>query len=176
METDRPRLGFLGTGVLGAAIVERLLTRGYRVTAWNRSPGRLAAVTALGAAAGETPAAVAAASDIVMLCVLDGAAVEEVCFGPGGVAEAKGGAATLVDFDRAGADDMARSGGHRRRLVMRRSRAPPARGRSPSLGGADDAVGRVRLRRRGRRELTHPARGWADSESAQPGDRRRCHR
>ena len=45
-----------------------------------------------------SPAAVATASDIVMLCVLDGAAVEEVCFGPGGVAAARGGAATLVDF------------------------------------------------------------------------------
>ena len=91
MGSDRPRLGFLGIGVLGAAMVERLLARGYQVTAWNRSPERLAAVTALGAVAAETPAAVAAASDIVMLCVLDGAAVEEVCFGPGGVAEAQDG-------------------------------------------------------------------------------------
>ena len=98
MAKDRPRLGFIGIGVLGAAMVERFLKRGYGVTAWNRSPERLAAVTAHGAVAAATPAAVAAASDIAMLCVLDGAAVEEVCFGPGGVAEAKDGAATLVDF------------------------------------------------------------------------------
>ncbi len=33
-----------------------------------------------------------------MLCVLDGPAVEAVCFGKNGVAEAKGGAGTLIDF------------------------------------------------------------------------------
>ena len=98
MASERPRLGFIGIGVLGAAMVERFLARGYRVTAWNRSPDRLASVTALGAVAAETPAAVVTACDIVMLCVLDGTAVEEVCFGPGGIAEARNSAATLVDF------------------------------------------------------------------------------
>ena len=98
MASERPRLGFIGIGVLGAAMVERFRKRGYEVSVWNRTPARLAGVTALGAVAAETPAAVAAQSDIVMLCVLDGPAVEEVCFGPGGVAEAGDGAATLVDF------------------------------------------------------------------------------
>ena len=151
MANDRPRLGFIGLGVLGAAMVERFLTRGYAVTVWNRSPERLVAVTALGAAAAETPGAVAAASDIAMLCVLDGAAVEEVCFGPGGVAETKGGAATLVDFSTippvltvdlagrlkaaTGADwiDAPVSGGP---PVAREGKL------TTMLGGADDAVAR----------------------------------
>ena len=96
--TERPRIGFIGIGVLGAAMVERLLKRGYEVAAWNRSPDRLALVTAFGAVAKDTPAAVAADADIVALCVLDGPAVEQVCFGPGGIAEAKDGARTIIDF------------------------------------------------------------------------------
>ncbi len=152
MASERPRLGFIGIGVLGAAMVDRLLARGYRVSVWNRTPARLAGVTALGAVAAETPAAVAAESDIAMLCVLDGAAVEEVCFGPGGVAEAKDRARTLVDFSTippeltvalaarlkaaTGADwiDAPVSGG-----------PPVAREGKLAImvGGADDAVARV---------------------------------
>jgi 3-hydroxyisobutyrate dehydrogenase len=98
MASERPRLGFIGIGVLGAAMVERFLALGFAVNVWNRTPARLAGVTALGAVAAESPAAVAATSDIAMLCVLDGAAVEEVCFAPGGIAEATDGARTLVDF------------------------------------------------------------------------------
>ncbi len=94
----KPRIGFIGIGVLGAAMVQRLLKQGFQVAAWNRSPERLKLVTGHGAVAKETPAAVATGSDIVMLCVLDGPAVEDVCFGPGGVAEAKGSAHTLIDF------------------------------------------------------------------------------
>lgn len=152
METDRPRLGFVGIGVLGAAMVERFLARGYHVTVWNRSPDRLAPVVALGAVAAATPAAVAAASDIVMLCVLDGAAVEEVCFGPGGVAEAQHGAALLVDFSTIPPElavDFAR------RLKAATGAAwidAPVSGGPPvaregkltvMLGGADEAVARL---------------------------------
>jgi 3-hydroxyisobutyrate dehydrogenase len=152
MATDRPRLGFLGIGVLGAAMVERFLARGYQVTAWNRSPGRLAAVTAHGALAAETPATAASASDIVMLCVLDGAAVEKVCFGPGGVAEATGGATTLVDFSTI-PPDLTVVLARRLKAVMGAdwidapvSGGPPVAraGRlTIMLGGADDAVAGV---------------------------------
>lgn len=153
MATDRPRLGFIGIGVLGAAMAGRFLEQGYRVTVWNRSPERLPAVTRLGASAAATPAEAAAASDIAMLCVLDGAAVEAVCFGTGGVAEAKNGARTLVDFSTVppelavvlaerlkaanGADwiDAPVSGGP---PVAREGRL------TIMLGGADDAVARVR--------------------------------
>ncbi len=152
MANDRPRLGFIGIGVLGAAMIERFLARGYRVTAWNRSAERLAPVVALGAVAAATPAAVAAASDIAMLCVLDGAAVEEVCFGPGGVAEAENGAATLVDFSTVPPEltvDLARrlraaTGGEWIDAPV--SGGPPVAREGKlaiMLGGAGDAVARV---------------------------------
>ena len=53
-----------------------LLDLGYSVTVWNLEPERLATVLPHGAVAAESPAAVAAASDIVMLCVLHMEAVE----------------------------------------------------------------------------------------------------
>lgn len=43
------RIGFIGLGAMGAAIAANLLKAGHRVTAWNRSPGALAALAAKGA-------------------------------------------------------------------------------------------------------------------------------
>jgi len=94
----KARIGFVGLGVLGIAMAERLLKRGWPVAVWNRSPGRAELLVPHGGAPKTTPAEVAARSDVVMLCVLDGPAVEDVVFGPGGVAEAKAGARTLIDF------------------------------------------------------------------------------
>jgi 3-hydroxyisobutyrate dehydrogenase len=86
-----PRLGFIGIGIMGEAMVRRLLERGHGpVTVWNREPERLETVLPHGAVAAGSPAAVAEASDVVMLCVLHTAAVEGVVFGPGGVAAAPG--------------------------------------------------------------------------------------
>src|SRR5687767_2944024 len=73
---NRPRIGFLGIGIMGEAMVRRLLDLGFPVTVWNLEPARLDTVVPHGAVAAESPAAVAAASDIVMLCVLHMAAVE----------------------------------------------------------------------------------------------------
>lgn len=88
------RLGFIGLGLMGAPMVRRLLECGHQVSVWNREDDRYAEVS--GAARMDDPAAVRAASDIVLLCVLDGDAVEQVCFGPRGIA-AQPGADLLID-------------------------------------------------------------------------------
>ncbi|MEX1316566.1 MAG: NAD(P)-binding domain-containing protein, partial [Synechococcaceae cyanobacterium] len=42
-------IALLGTGLLGAAIGQRLLERGETVRAWNRHPDRLIPLASLGA-------------------------------------------------------------------------------------------------------------------------------
>ena len=91
----RPRIGFVGIGIMGAPMVRRLMARGWQVSVWNLEPQRLAEVP--GAAIMDSPAAVRAASDIVIFCVLHGDAVEECCFGGRGIARAVGGASLLID-------------------------------------------------------------------------------
>ncbi|MGX5734078.1 NAD(P)-dependent oxidoreductase [Bosea thiooxidans] len=97
----RPRIGFIGIGIMGEAMVRRLLDLGYPVTAWNLEPERLDTVAPHGAIAAESPAAVAAASDIVMLCVLHMQAVERCVFTEDGVAAAGRGPSLLIDFSTA---------------------------------------------------------------------------
>ena len=82
----RPRLGFIGIGIMGEAMTRRLLERGWQVTVWNLEPERLDLVTPHGAVAAASPAQVVSASDIVLMCVLDGTAVEQCVFGERGIA------------------------------------------------------------------------------------------
>jgi 3-hydroxyisobutyrate dehydrogenase len=88
-------------------MVRRLLDRGHRdIAVWNLEPGRLDLVVPHGAVAAPTPAAVAAASDIVMVCVLHTEAVRSVVFSSDGVAAA-GGAAGRLLVDLSTADPAA---------------------------------------------------------------------
>ena len=95
--TRKPALGFIGIGIMGEAMALRLLEQGFAVTAWNLTPDRYAKVVPAGARRAESPAAVAAASDIVLMCVLDAPAVENCCFGENGLATAQGAGKIVVD-------------------------------------------------------------------------------
>ncbi|MGJ7542980.1 NAD(P)-dependent oxidoreductase [Variovorax sp. LT1R16] len=81
--SSRPRVGFIGLGLLGSAMAHRLLAQGWALTVWNLESDRVAPLVAAGAVAAPNPAGVAAASDIVLLCVLDGPAVQACVFGNG---------------------------------------------------------------------------------------------
>ena len=78
---DKLALGFIGLGIMGTPMAGRLLDAGYEVAVWNRTAAKAEALAARGATAADTPAAVARAADIVMLCVTDTAAVEAVALG-----------------------------------------------------------------------------------------------
>jgi 3-hydroxyisobutyrate dehydrogenase len=101
-----PRLGFIGIGIMGEAMVRRLMECGHGpITVWNLEPERLGTVVPHGAIPAASPADVAAASDVVMLCVLHTDAVRSVVFGAEGVVQAPGGAGkVLVDLSTADPD------------------------------------------------------------------------
>lgn len=98
MTTESPRLGYVGLGLMGGPMARRLMDSGYVLTVWNRDPAKAAALVADGAALAVSPAAVAAASDIVFTCLTDTDAVEAVVFGPDGVAAGARAGTVLVDF------------------------------------------------------------------------------
>lgn len=98
---DTPRhFGFIGLGNMGLPMARRLLAAGHALTVWNRSAGRAAELVAAGAHLAGTPGQVLRAADVVGICVKDGAAVESVVSGPGGLAGAgpQGSRKVVVDF------------------------------------------------------------------------------
>jgi 3-hydroxyisobutyrate dehydrogenase len=85
-EPTWPRVGVLGLGTMGGAMAANLARAGFPLVAWNRTAGRTAGLEALGVGVAATPAALAAATDIVLVCVSDTPDVETVLFDPDGVA------------------------------------------------------------------------------------------
>ena len=92
------KLGYIGVGLMGKPMVLRLLAAGHEVAVWNRSRDKHLAVVEKGAKAAATPADVARDSEIVMMCVTDQKAAEDVLFSSQGVAEGGKKGLLVVDF------------------------------------------------------------------------------
>ena len=72
------RIGFVGLGAMGLPMTRHLVEAGHEVTVASRSRGPIDAAAAFGAVEGNGPAGVAAASDVMILCVPNSPEVEEV--------------------------------------------------------------------------------------------------
>ena len=81
------RVGFVGTGIMGAPMARNLIRAGFSVTVWNRTASKAAPLVEEGAVSAASPAAVAAASEVTFSCVSDSPDVEAVALGPGGILE-----------------------------------------------------------------------------------------
>jgi 3-hydroxyisobutyrate dehydrogenase len=97
MATDKPIVAFLGLGLMGLPMSVRLLAAGYRVHVWNRSRPKILPALEKGAIEAATPRDAARTAEVVMICLTDTRAVEEVAFGADGLAEAEGRGKILVD-------------------------------------------------------------------------------
>jgi 3-hydroxyisobutyrate dehydrogenase-like beta-hydroxyacid dehydrogenase len=96
--SERERIGFLGLGIMGSRMAANVAKAGYELTVWTHTEGKAARwASEHGATAVGAPAEVAAASEIVVSMVVDGAQVESVLCGASGVAE--GGKEGLLCID-----------------------------------------------------------------------------
>ena len=82
------RIGFLGLGIMGSRMAANVAKAGYPLTVWTHTEGKARRwAEEHDATAVDTPAEVAAASDVVVSMVVDGAQVESVLCGESGVAD-----------------------------------------------------------------------------------------
>jgi 3-hydroxyisobutyrate dehydrogenase len=72
---------------MGGGMAARLVRAGFPLRVWNRTPGRMEPLLALGAESADTPATLAATCDIIFICVGGSADVEAVITGPHGLIE-----------------------------------------------------------------------------------------
>jgi 3-hydroxyisobutyrate dehydrogenase-like beta-hydroxyacid dehydrogenase len=91
-------LGFIGLGVMGSRMVKRLLDAGHPVTGYNRTRSKAQWLLDLGMQWGETPAAVAQATDVVFSMVANTAALQAIAGGADGVLAGLRPGAVFVDM------------------------------------------------------------------------------
>jgi len=78
-------LGFVGLGVMGGELVNRLISKGHTVTGYNRTKAKAEWLVKAGMKWADTPRAVAQSVDIIFSMVTNSAALEAIVEGPDGI-------------------------------------------------------------------------------------------
>jgi 3-hydroxyisobutyrate dehydrogenase len=83
------KVGIAGTGRMGSAMAQRLMSVGHELTVWNRTPDKTRELAAAGAAVATSPAALAEKVDVVLTILTDDKAIAALYNGPGGLLSGK---------------------------------------------------------------------------------------
>jgi 3-hydroxyisobutyrate dehydrogenase-like beta-hydroxyacid dehydrogenase len=97
-------LGFIGLGVMGGNMVERLLSKGHSVAGYNRTRSKAQPLIDKGMKWGRSPGEVAAAADIVFAMVTNSAALDEIANGPDGLLAGISAGKVFVDMSTVSPD------------------------------------------------------------------------
>jgi 3-hydroxyisobutyrate dehydrogenase len=92
------RIGWIGTGVMGASMCGHLIDAGYPMTVYSRTRQRAQPLLDKGATWADTPAAVAASSGVIFTMVGYPADVREVILGENGVLAGAANGSVVVDM------------------------------------------------------------------------------
>jgi len=90
-------IGFVGLGLMGEGFTRRLIEKGHAVLGFDIDPGKTRAAAAWGVKAAASAAEVAQACDIMLICVINTAAVEDVTLGAHGIASVDIAGKVIVD-------------------------------------------------------------------------------
>src|SRR5438270_11234713 len=91
-------LGFVGLGVMGGQMVDRLLNHGHTVTGYNRTRAKAQWLIDKGMKFSGTPAGVCQAADVTLSMVTNSAALEEVAEGSNGMLAGLSAGKVLIDM------------------------------------------------------------------------------
>jgi 3-hydroxyisobutyrate dehydrogenase-like beta-hydroxyacid dehydrogenase len=91
-------LGFVGLGVMGSEMVNRLLSKGHTVTGYNRTKSKAEWLMQKGMKWGDSPRAVAAAADVVFSMVTNSEALRAIVEGPDGILAGLGAGKVHIDM------------------------------------------------------------------------------
>ena len=156
-------IGFVGLGLMGQGFTRRLIEKGHAVTGFDIDPDKTRAAAAWGVKPAESAAQVAQGSDIVLISVINTAAVEDVTLGPRGVAGVDISSKVIVDHSTTELDAtkriaaaLAEKGAH---FVDAPVSGGPGAAKAGTLaimaGGSDAAIDRIAPLMRDLGQMTH---------------------
>src|SRR5580700_3244565 len=91
-------LGFIGLGVMGGQMVDRLMNHGHTVTGYNRTRAKAQWLIDKGMKFSDTPRGVCEAADVIFAMVTNSAALEQVAEGPDGILAGISAGKALIDM------------------------------------------------------------------------------
>jgi len=148
MSNDKPRIGFIGLGLMGHGMAKNLVGKGFPLTVRvhrNRKPAE--DILAAGAKEANTNAELARVSDVVVLCVTGSPQVEEIIYGEEGIVGVARQGLVVIDTSTAEPASTAKIRGDLAPKGTLYVDAPLARtpkeaeeGRLNTMVGADDAT------------------------------------
>ncbi len=152
MADKKDRVGIVGVGRMGFAMLKHLIKKDYAVTVCDLSDKQREAARAAGAAVAKTPADVGRASDIVILGVGYDDEVEQVVFGKDGLIETMAPGSIIAVSSTAKPDNMKALAARVAARGIEVIDAPICRGRFAAdegtllalVGGKPDVVARAR--------------------------------
>jgi 3-hydroxyisobutyrate dehydrogenase len=92
------KIGIAGTGRMGAAIAQRLMSLKHEVTVWNRTADKTKELADAGAKVAATPAALAEAVEAVITILTDDKAIESLYNGPQGLLSGKAAGKLFIEM------------------------------------------------------------------------------
>jgi len=145
------RAGFIGLGSQGAGMAQRMIEKGIPTTLWARNEKSLEPFLDKAAFA-KDPAALGRESDVVGICVTDGAAVREVTLGERGVLAGMSPGNVLAIHATIGTEECDEIAEAAARKAVHVVDAPVSGGGAAAaagkltvyVGGADEAVAQAR--------------------------------
>lgn len=93
----KPKIAWLGTGLMGTPMARHLLAAGYPLTVWNRTRDKAEALAADGATVADTPAEAVAGAEVAISMLADGPTTRAVLFEQG-AADALAAGVTVIDM------------------------------------------------------------------------------
>ena len=95
---SKPKIGFIGLGIMGKPMAGHLIDAGYELVVHNRNRDAVDELAGKGAAEAHSGKEVAEQSDIVITMLPDSPDVESVALGEGGIIEGAHGGLIFVDM------------------------------------------------------------------------------
>jgi 3-hydroxyisobutyrate dehydrogenase-like beta-hydroxyacid dehydrogenase len=148
MTSNKPRVGFIGLGLMGHGMAKNLVGKGFPLTVRvhrNRKPAE--DILAAGAKEVKTNAELAQVSDVVILCVTGSPQIEEIIYGDQGIMSVAREGLVVIDTSTAEPastakirDDLAKKGTKYVDAPLARTPKEAEEGRLNTMVGADDAT------------------------------------
>ncbi len=104
------KIGICGTGRMGSAIAQRLMSAGHEVGVWNRNSTKTKPLVDAGAKLFASPAELVEGSEVTIVMLLNDAATEAVYRAPNGILKAKLAGKLVIDMSTIRPDTMKSNG------------------------------------------------------------------